>query len=311
MKVLFTVKYNEEKLNMVKDLGYDVIYKSEKIIENTEEINNADVLVTYDSFSRLDINKMKNLKYIQTTSVGIDQLPKQEIVEREIMVSNNRGGYSIPIGEWIVKSILDIYKNTVSFYKNQKNKVWQPDFTTKEVSGIRVGFLGTGTIAMEAAKRLKAFDVEVWGVNTKGSIREYFDKCFSTSDLDEIFKSCDVVVASMPSTKETIGLVNKDKFELMKEESVFINIGRGDLINQDDLIDCIGKFRGVALDVFEEEPLSKDNKLWDFDNVIVTPHNSWWSDKNPDRVFDLVYNNLKKFINNDNLKNVVDLKRGY
>ena len=311
MKVLFTVKYNEEKLNMVKDLGYDVIYKSDKIIENTEEINNADVLVTYYSFSRLDINQMKNLKYIQTTSVGIDQLPKQEIVEREIMVSNNRGGYSIPIGEWIVKSILDIYKNTVSFYKNQKNKVWQPDFTTKEVSGIRVGFLGTGTIAMEAAKRLKAFDVEVWGVNTKGSIREYFDKCFSTSDLDEIFKSCDVVVASMPSTKETIGLVNKDKFELMKDGSVFINIGRGDLINQDDLIDCIGKFRGVALDVFEEEPLCKDNKLWDFDNVIVTPHNSWWSDKNPDRVFDLVYNNLKKFINNDNLKNVVDLKRGY
>nr|WP_312985111.1 phosphoglycerate dehydrogenase [Clostridioides sp.] len=311
MKVLFTVKYNDEKLNMVKDLGYDVIYKSEKIIENTEEINNADVLVTYDSFSRLDINQMKNLKYIQTTSVGIDQLPKQEIVEREIMVSNNRGGYSIPIGEWIVKSILDIYKNTVSFYKNQKNKVWQPDFTTKEVSGIRVGFLGTGTIAMEAAKRLKAFDVEVWGVNTKGSIREYFDKCFSTSDLDEIFKSCDVVVASMPSTKETIGLVNKDKFELMKDGSVFINIGRGDLINQDDLIDCIGKFRGVALDVFEEEPLSKDNKLWDFDNVIVTPHNSWWSDKNPDMVFYLVFNNLKKFINNDNLKNVVDLKRGY
>jgi len=188
MKVLFTVKYNEEKINMVKDLGYEVIYKSEKIIENTEEINNADVLVTYDSFSRLDINQMKNLKYIQTTSVGIDQLPKQEIVERDIMVSNNRGGYSIPIGEWIVKSILDIYKNTVSFYKNQKNKVWKPDFTTKEVSGIRVGFLGTGTIAMEAAKRLKAFDVEVWGVNTKGSIREYFDKCFSTSDLDEIFK---------------------------------------------------------------------------------------------------------------------------
>lgn len=311
MKVLFTVKYDEEKINMVKDLGYEVIYKSEKIIENTEEINTADVLVTYDSFSRLDINQMKNLKYIQTTSVGIDQLPKQEIVEREIIVSNNRGGYSIPIGEWIVKSILDIYKNTVSFYKNQKNKVWKPDFTTKEVSGIRVGFLGTGTIAMEAAKRLKAFDVEVWGVNTKGSIREYFDKCFSTSNLDEIFKSCDVVVASMPSTKETIGLVNKDKFELMKEGSVFINIGRGDLINQDDLIDCIGKFRGVALDVFEEEPLSEDNKLWDFDNVIVTPHNSWWSDKNPDRVFDLVYNNLKKFINNDNLKNVVDLKRGY
>lgn len=311
MKVLFTVKYDEEKINMVKDLGYEVIYKSEKIIENTEEINTADVLVTYDSFSRLDINQMKNLKYIQTTSVGIDQLPKQEIVERQIIVSNNRGGYSIPIGEWIVKSILDIYKNTVSFYKNQKNKVWKPDFTTKEVSGIRVGFLGTGTIAMEAAKRLKAFDVEVWGVNTKGSIREYFDKCFSTSDLDEIFKSCDVVVASMPSTKETIGLVNKDKFELMKEGSVFINIGRGDLINQDDLIDCIGKFRGVALDVFEEEPLSEDNKLWDFDNVIVTPHNSWWSDKNPDRVFDLVYNNLKKFIYNDNLKNVVDLKRGY
>jgi phosphoglycerate dehydrogenase-like enzyme len=311
MKVLFTVKYDEEKLDTIRNLGYEVIYKSERIIENNDEINEVDALVTYDSFSRLDIKQMKNLKYIQTTSVGIDQIPKEEIINRDIMVANNRGGYSIPIGEWIVKSILDIYKNTISFYKNQQNKEWKTDFTTREISGLRVGFLGTGTIATEAAKRLKPFDVEIWGVNTKGSNRDYFDKCFATSDMDEVFKECDVVVASMPSTKETIGLVNKDKFELMKEGSAFINIGRGNLINQDDLINCIEKFRGVALDVFEEEPLNKDSKLWEFENLIATPHNSWWSDKNPDRVFNLVHNNLEKFIKGEQLKNVVNLKKGY
>lgn len=311
MKVLFTIKYDENKLNSIRDLGYDVVYQSEKNIENNSEIDDSDILITYDSFSKLDINKMHNLKFVQTSSVGVDQLPKKEIIERGITVANNRGGYSIPIGEWIVKSILDIYKNTTSFYRNQQKKEWKTDFTTREISGMRVGFLGTGTIATEAAKRLKAFDVEVWGVNTKGHDKEYFDKCFANSDMDEVFKNCDVVVASMPSTKETIGMVDKSKFDLMKEGSSFINIGRGDLIKQNDLIECIDKFRGVALDVFEEEPLSKDSKLWEFDNVILTPHNSWWSDKNPDRVFNLIYNNLKKYKDGEKLNNVVDLNRGY
>ena len=148
-----------------------------------------------------------------------------------------------------------------------------------ELVGKRAGILGTGGIGMETAKRLKAFGVEVWGVNTSGRDVEYFDKCFKSEDMDIIFKECDIVIAVMPSTKETEGMINRDKFGMMKEGSVFMNLGRGNLVNLDDLEEYAAKFRGIALDVFDKEPLSKERSLWNVENLIITPHNSWVSDR--------------------------------
>ena len=141
--------------------------------------------------------------------------------------------------------------------------------------------------------------------------REYFDKCFASDKMDEVFKNCDVVVVTIPATKDTLGIINKDKFEIMKDDSVFINVGRGNIINEKDLIKYMNKFRGVALDVFENEPLDKNSELWEFDNIIITPHNSWASDKNEERTFNMIYDNLKNYIENKPLKNTVDILKGY
>lgn len=311
MKVLCTINYGEEKFQKIRDLGYELIYYHQNSVKNSEDVNSVDVLVTYNPFDRLDISQMKNLKYIQTTSIGIDQVPKGEVCKRNIIVANNKGGYSIPIGEWIVMYILEIYKNSFKFYKQQVEKKWKLDFSITELSGKRVGFLGTGNLAIEGAKRLKAFDVELWGVNTTGAIKPYFDKCFSAENMDEIFKNCDVVIVTIPSTKDTIGMINKDKFQIMKEGSVFINVGRGNIVNENDLINYADKFRGIALDVFQEEPLSKESKLWDMENVIITPHNAFVSDKNFERTFNTIYNNLKSYIQNKPINNVIDIEKGY
>ena len=187
--------------------------------------------------------------------------------------------------------ILEIYKNSNKLYEQQLNKKWKMNFSISELSKKKIGFIGTGTLATEAAKRLQGFDVEIWGVNTTGSKREYFDKCFSSEQMDEVFKHCDTIVCTIPATKETIGIINKDKFELMKDDSVFINVGRGNIVNEKDLIKYMNKFRGVALDVFENEPLDKDSELWNFENIIITPHNSWVSDRNDERTFEMIYNN--------------------
>ncbi|MBO3444671.1 phosphoglycerate dehydrogenase [Clostridium sp. CCUG 7971] len=311
MKVLFTHNYGEEKFQKIRDLGYEVTYYKESKIQNNEDTDSADVLVTYNPFKTLDISKINNLKYIQTSSVGVDQVPKEEVLKRNIVLANNKGAYSIPISEWIIMYILQIYKNSMKLYSNQQNRKWKIEFDLLELYDKRVGFIGTGTIATEAAKRLKAFGVEVWGVNTKGTDKEYFDRCFSSENMNDVFKECDVIVSTIPATKSTIGMINKDKFSIMKDKSIFINIGRGNIVNENDLIDCIDKFRGVALDVFEKEPLSKDSKLWDFENVIITPHNSWISDKDTERTFNVIYNNLKNYIENKPLNNVVDILKGY
>ena len=276
-----------------------------------EELESIDVLVTYNSFEKLDISKMKNLKYIQLGSTGFDQVPKDKIINRDILLCNNKGGYSIPIAEWIVSTILQIYKNTKAFYVKQLKKQWICDYSVSEIYGRRIGFLGTGTLALESAKRLKAFGVEIWGCNTDGRSIKYFDKCFSTDDMDEIFKNCDVVVSTIPSTKQTYNIVNKDKFELMKEGASLINVGRGKILDEEDLLKYASKFRAVALDVFQEEPLSENSKLWELDNIIITPHNSWVSEQNSIRSFNLFYNNLKKYISDKEPENIVRIEKGY
>ena len=311
MKVLFTKDYGKEKFDKIRELGYEIMYYNENIVTNNEDVDSADILVTYNPFRTLDINKMENLKYIQTTSIGIDQIPVDKILNRDIVIANNKGGYSIPIGEWIVMSILEIYKNSKKFHEQQINKKWKMNFSITELSGKKIGFIGTGTLATEAAKRLQGFDVEVWGVNTTGHNREYFDKCFASDKMDEVFKNCDVVVVTIPATKDTLGIINKDKFEIMKDDSVFINVGRGKIVNEEDLIKYLDKFKGVALDVFEQEPLPKESPLWDADNVIVTPHNCWVSDKNDIRVEKLMYSNLKKYKEGKQVDNIVNIERGY
>ncbi|WP_334307952.1 phosphoglycerate dehydrogenase [Terrisporobacter mayombei] len=300
----------------MRDLGYDVIFNSEgskstldKMTD--EELESIDVLVTYNSFEKLDISKMKNLKYIQLGSTGFDQVPIDKVMNRNIILCNNKGGYSIPIAEWIVSMILQIYKNTKEFYNKQYKRQWIFDYSVSEVYGKRIGFLGTGTIASESAKRLKAFGVEIWGCNTDGRSIKYFDKCFSTEDMDEVFKNCDIVISTIPSTKQTYKLINKSKFNLMKEGSSFINVGRGKIVDEDDLIEYAHKFRCIALDVFQEEPLCENSKLWDLDNIMITPHNSWVSEQDSLRSFNLFYNNLRKVISNKELENKVEIEKGY
>ncbi|MFR3499097.1 MAG: NAD(P)-dependent oxidoreductase, partial [Paraclostridium bifermentans] len=260
MKLLVTNKYEDNEINKLVNLGYEVIYMKESKAEVNNENKDIEVLVGYNPFNTLDISKLGNLKLIQLSSVGIDQIPKDEIIKSNITVCNNKGNYSIPMAEYIVMYILNVYKNTKQMYENQAQKKWKLDINLEELTDKKVMFIGTGTIAKNAADRLKAFGVYVYGVNTDGRDVVGFDECISIGNINEGLKKCDVVVITLPSTKETIGMINDEKLKTMKNGSVIINVGRGNIINENDLINNISKFKGVCLDVFESEPLNKENK---------------------------------------------------
>ncbi|RKD22362.1 Phosphoglycerate dehydrogenase [Caminicella sporogenes DSM 14501] len=313
MKVLFTYDYGTEKMNSIKKLGYDVKYIYEREIINSKEIEDIDILVCYNPFNRLDITKLLNLKWIQLSSIGIDQAPIDYIKKKGIILTNNKGGYSIPMGEWIVLKILEIYKDSRYFYERQKEKKWKINTGLLELYGKVVGFLGTGTISIEAAKRLQGFGVKIYGLNTNGRNIKYFDKCFSLSNLDDFLAICDIIICAIPYTEKTHHLMNGERLSKMKKNSVLINVSRGSILDERDLIEKLkeGWFMGVALDVFENEPLSEDSPLWDFKNVYITPHNSWVSEKRNERRFEVIYENLKRYKNNEKLLNVVDLEKGY
>lgn len=313
MKALVTTKYKDEELKSFEDLGYEIVFKDERELEYSDEIKDIDVLITAFPFEKLDIDLLASLKWIQLLTVGINQIPVEKLSDRNIIITNNRGGYSIPISEWIVLKILEMIKNSKEFSHKQKAKNWDMDISLLELYGKTVGFIGTGSIATEAAKRLEPFGVEIIGVNSSGRDAEYFHKCYSVDEINKIVPECDFILVATPYTEKTHHLIDESVFASMKNGTYLINIARGSILDENALTRNLesGKIKKAALDVFEEEPLPDDNPLWEMENTIITPHNSWASEMFGRRRYEIAYTNMKKYINNEELVNVVDLERGY
>lgn len=313
MKALITFKYKDEQFEKLRELGYEIIFKDEKTIEYSDEIKDIDLMVCFNPFDRIDIDLFPNLKWIQLLSAGINQVPVDKILEKEIILTNNKGGYSIPIAEWIVLKILEMLKNSKQFYQKQNNRIWKIDTTLLELYGKTLGFIGTGSIAQEAAKRLEGFGVEIIGFNTSGKKANHFHECFKIDEIEKRIYSCDILVIAAPYTDKTHHLVDESLFTFMKDGIYLVNIARGSIIDEKALISNLksGKVKKAALDVFEKEPLPKNSPLWEMDNVIISPHNSWASEMNANRRYKIAYENMKRYIKGEELINLVDIKRGY
>lgn len=313
IEALFTYNYGRNNMKAIEALGYDIKVVKEQDLIYSEDLAEVEVLICYDPFKTLDLGKMKRLKWIQLSSIGIDQLPTEYVKNTSIITTNNKGGYSVPMGEWVVLKALELFKSSKRLYENQANRKWKMDTSILEIYGKTIGFIGTGTIAVEAAKRFQGFGVNILGVNTNGRDIEFFNKCYAMNDLNEMLELCDVVVVTIPYTKSTHHLINEDSFKVMKDGSFFINVARGSIVDESSLIENLksGKLAGAALDVYEEEPLKEHNPIWELDNVILTSHNSWISEMRNERRFNIIYDNMKKYMQGDKLVNVVNLKKGY
>lgn len=315
--VLFTYGFEdgklEERMKKLEDLGYQVYYQDQRDFERKHYMKKVEILVAHSLFEEVDLDEFPNLKWIQLTSMGFEQVPKEKVLERDIVVTNNKNGYSIPMGEWVVLNILELIKRRKMAYENQENKVWYMDFDVEEIYRKTVAFIGTGDISRESVKRLKGFDVNLLGVNTDGRDIEGFDKCFSLEELEQVIEQADVVVITLPNTEKTYHLFDKSRLEKMKKDAYLINVSRGAIIKQEDLILHLeqGNLRGVALDVFEEEPLAPSSKLWDIDRAVITSHNSWISEKIGPRRWEMFYENFKRYKEGEELLNIVKIKRGY
>lgn len=317
--ILFTYKIGKDdqeqkaRANHLESMGYKVYFEKESTFAYKPYMKDVEVLVCYQVFERLNIDDFPALKWIQLTSMGFEQVPEEQVTDRGIIVTNNRGGYSIPMGEWVVLNILELIKNRKTAYQNQAQKSWRMDFSITELYKKKVAFIGTGDIAKEAVKRLQGFEVEILGVNTKGRNVDGFDQCFPMAELESVLEQSDVVISCLPHTEETEHTFNKTTLGKMKKDAILINVSRGAIINEQDLIQHLieGNLKGVALDVFEKEPLPEESKLWDFDRVVITAHNSWVSEEIEERRWALILGNLENYKEGIQLQNVVEMSKGY
>lgn len=255
--------------------------------------NEVDVVIGNWFFKYHNIDEFKRLKYIQLLSAGFNGIDPKIAEERNIVLYNAKDVYSIPISEFVVGSILFSYKKGYYFYRNQCICKWEKNRALQELYNKRVLIVGTGSIGHEIALRIGSFTEYVYGCNRTLRQDKSYKLIYPIEQLGRCVKEMDIVILTIAHTQETDHLINSRILSNMKKDVLIVNVSRGGVIDESALIEFIDKKRigGAILDVFEDEPLSSDSPLWHKENVIITPHNAFASDKNNGRLRKLIRDN--------------------
>ncbi|ARI78250.1 D-2-hydroxyacid dehydrogenase [Halobacillus mangrovi] len=285
-------------------------------IEEAEPyLSEADIFVTYgEDLNPERIEKARQLKWIMVLSAGMDKMPFREIHKRDILVTNVRGIHAQPMAEYAISMLLQVSRKAKTLIEQENKHVWNRRPVMNEVSGRTMVLLGTGAISQETARLAQAFRMKTIGVSRSGENKDHFDETYRVDQLNQVLPQADFIVAALPSTKETQYLLKNEHFQAMPEHAVFLNMGRGDLVSTDVIMEAVKEryIDHAVLDVFEEEPLPEDHPLWNEENVTVTPHISGISPFYMPRAFDRFGENLHLYLEGkEEMHNKIDPKRGY
>lgn len=285
----------EKELNELASQGHEVVFMQQEKDPLPCKYQWVEGIIGNGLFLHHPIEKFSSLKFIQLTSAGFDRVPMDYVKEKGIKIFNARGVYSIPMAEYALAGVLSLYKKLEFFSSNQKKHIWEKNRGVLELFGKTVLIVGAGNVGSECAKRFSALGCQVFGADICPTENPNFTKVLPMSELDKVLIKADVVILTLPLTDETRGLFDKSKFAIMKDGALFVNIARGAVVNTKDLIEALNeRLRGAVLDVFETEPLEENSPLWDMENVIITPHNSFVGEGNKQRLFNVVIENLGK-----------------
>lgn len=241
------------------------------------------------------IEEFTNLKYIQLTSAGFDRVPMKYVKEHNIIINNARGVYSIPMAEYAIGGVLQLYKHFPSFADSQRKHEWNKIRTVREINQSTVCIVGCGNVGTECAKRFKVFGATVVGVDLYPRKDENYHSMTGLNNFDKVLGDSDIIVMTVPFTEETDKLMNRNRMMLLKDGAVLVNMARGGVMDYEAFVALKqeGKDILAVFDVFKQEPLDKSSPLWDMEGVIITPHNSFIGNENQKRLNRVILNNLK------------------
>lgn len=274
----------KENIDKLQALGHTVVFMQQEADELPCDYEWVEGTICNGLFLRHDIAKFPNLRYIQLTSAGFDRVPMDYVNAHDIEIHNARGVYSVPMAEFAVAGVLQLYKQSRFFCENQKQHKWEKRRNLMELFGKTVCIVGCGSVGTECAKRFGAFGCEVVGVDLCPREDASYCRMVGLEQLDGELPEADIVVLTLPLTERTHHFMNKARFAKMKSRAVIVNIARGGVVDTPALISALPNLGGAVLDVFEEEPLEENSPLWDCENVILTPHNSFVGDGNQERL---------------------------
>ncbi len=286
------------------------LFPGVSFITDSDKSGNAEIAVVMPNFfiSR-NMRDYSNLKFVQLLMAGYDKFDVDLASKLGIVVANAQDIFSIAVAEDVFTKIFVLNRNVRHYHEAMKQKIWEPIPREQELTGSVVGILGTGSIGRELAVRFKAFSTTVYGYGRKARQLVGFDRIFNNREgLEFIMTKSDYVVLALPLTEETRHLIDKHMLELMKSSALLINVARGEVVDQQALEAALvqKRIRGAGIDVTDPEPLPTASKLWELDNVYLTPHNASSSPYMQERLTRLVKTNLENYLDKNDLLYVIN-----
>lgn len=281
-----------------------------------EVLPEAEIVITLGGAPLLDAEMLascRKLKLVLSISAGVEKLPIQALHDRDIAVCNTKGAHAVSIAEFVLGGMLAMSHHYPRFIRDQDKRHWEMDFTGNDLDGQTLLVIGAGAIGTEIGKKAKAFDMKVIGLRRRPAPAAYFDEVLGIAALHEALPCADFAVMATPLTDETYRLMGTEEFKLMKSTAVFINISRGDTVDEAALSDALlhKQLAGAVLDVFHQEPLPQDSPLWAMENVIVTPHSAGATSTSVSKTIRLLCDNIARFKRGQPLVNRIEKGETY
>lgn len=311
-RILAIQELYPEQLEDLKEVATD--YEVVESLEDTDPSTIEIILGWSDDLVSFIESDDCNVKWVQYPYAGVNLLPLETFAKKNILLTNGSGITANSVAETTIGLLLGMTRKIVQSASNQKIASWDRGDDAYELSDKTILIVGAGQIGVQVGRIAKAFNMHTIGINRSGRPIENMDEQYVQTELEEVIHKADIIVNILPLTKETTHLYDKNLFEKMKNGVIFINVGRGESVVTDDLIEALdqGKVSRAGLDVFEEEPLAAGHPLWKHDQVLMTPHIAGQVESYPKHVYPIFKKNLEAFLKGEELpQNQIELNAGY
>lgn len=313
--VFFTPEHLEMIQKTAAECGYSVdIYPDGHLPADKA----AEYEVVYGCCPAQELKAAANLKWFCSSFAGVDIYMDESIYPHPgVLLTNSSGAYGITIAEHIIMVTLMLLRRMPEFEKVVRERGWLRSLPMRSICGSDITILGTGDIGNNFARRAKALGARtVRGVRrTRKAGDPAYDEMYTFAELDSVLPKTEILVMALPSTQETLHILNRQRLALLPEGAYVVNVGRGTAVDQEALMDALnsGHLAGAALDVVVPEPLPKDHPLWDTKNLLLTPHISGNMSLGItcDLDVELFCEDLKNFAAGKKLERFVDRSLGY
>lgn len=303
--------YKEKLEEIAKDC--DIIYSSYEDV-NREMVQEANIII--GNVPARMIGMSDSLELLQLNSSGTDAYMGVNILNSRTILTSATGAYGKAVGEHMFAMLLSIQKKLHVYRDNQNRCDWSDEGQVLSLTGNTVLIAGLGNIGLSFARMMKAFDSHIIGIKRRiGECPEEVDELRTMEELDELLPKADVVLSILPNTPATRNVFGRQQFKKMKKSAIFMNAGRGNAVNTEDLCNALiaGDIYAAGLEVTDPEPLPQEHRLWNIKNAVITPHVSgdFHLPQTLDFIADIAVENVRRYLNGEELCHVVDFQTGY